>query len=248
MNMKKIVLALALGIACLVQASSVKWGLLSPVDAGGNKYRVWTFVAADSSGTTAAGKLLSLADAISMLENGDWATLKTYNTKAGTLAADGTFSSATTADNDKWVQSAEDVLSRCARKRLAGKRPVFPAVGDRIEHGIQMGMWLNKEPVRKCGRALALDRAFKCPCGRRSWPSYRRRRNAMTAPPTRSRSPLVGSGTSPPPDGVCAHVPVGVTPRVTASLSFAKVMSTTSVTMYFVTPVRFLSVESKMMA
>lgn len=101
--MKKIVLALALGIACLVQASSVKWGLLSPVDAGGNKYRVWTFVAADSSGTTAAGKLLSLADAISMLENGDWATLKTYNTKAGTLATDGTFSSATTADNDKWV-------------------------------------------------------------------------------------------------------------------------------------------------
>ena len=101
--MKKIVLALALGIACLVQASSVKWGLLSPVDAGGNKYRVWTFVATDSSGTTAAGKLLSLADAISMLENGDWATLKTYNTKAGTLAADGTFSSATPAETDKWV-------------------------------------------------------------------------------------------------------------------------------------------------
>lgn len=101
--MKKIVLALALGVACLVQASSVKWGLANPVDAGGNKYRVWTFIAADSSGTTAAGKLLSLADAISMLENGDWATLKTYNTKAGTLAADGTFSSATTAENDKWV-------------------------------------------------------------------------------------------------------------------------------------------------
>lgn len=101
--MKKIVLALTLGVACLVQASSVKWGLANPVDAGGNKYRVWTFIAADSSGTTAAGKLLSLADAISMLENGDWATLKTYNTKAGTLAADGTFSSATTVDNDKWV-------------------------------------------------------------------------------------------------------------------------------------------------
>lgn len=122
--MKKIVLALALGVACLVQASTVKWGLQSPVDAGGNKYRVWTFIASDSSGSTAAGKILSLADAISLLEKGDWATLKTYNTKVGTLAADGTFSSSLTADNNKWeagvALSGYAIIFDSTDKNLAG--------------------------------------------------------------------------------------------------------------------------------
>ena len=100
--MKKLIVVAALLVAGFVQASQVKWGLQSPVDAGGTKYRVWTFLASDSSGSTPASSLISQADAIALIEANNYSGLKAYNQKGGTLATDGTFSSALTTDNAAW--------------------------------------------------------------------------------------------------------------------------------------------------
>ena len=98
--MKKIIVAVALLVAGLVQASQVNWTLATPVDAGGSKVRIWTFIASDSSGSTA--KTISQADAIALITAGDYATLKTYNQKGGVLTDTGTFTGSYTTDNASW--------------------------------------------------------------------------------------------------------------------------------------------------
>jgi len=98
--MKKLIVVLALLIAGLAQASQVNWALSSAADAGGSKVRIWTFIASDSSGSTA--KTLSQADAIAMITAGNYTDLKTYNQKGGVLTDAGTFTGAYTTDNASW--------------------------------------------------------------------------------------------------------------------------------------------------
>ena len=100
--MKKMIVVAALVVAGFAQASQVNWTLASPVDAGGSKVRIWTFLASDSSGSTPASSLLSQADAIALIEANNYSGLKAYNQKGGVLATDGTFTGAFTTDNASW--------------------------------------------------------------------------------------------------------------------------------------------------
>ena len=101
--MKKLTIGLAVAlVAALAQASTVNWSLSGSVDGASAGNRVWCFLASDTSGSTAATKLLSQANAESLLASGDYATLKSYNTKAGTLTPALGFTSAATSDNASW--------------------------------------------------------------------------------------------------------------------------------------------------
>ena len=88
--MKKLMIALAVAaVAVMGQASQVKWSsgaLTDPDGASAAGLRYWCFISSDTSGSTAANKLLTIAQAEEYLAAGDFATLKTYNSKVGTVA------------------------------------------------------------------------------------------------------------------------------------------------------------------
>ncbi len=98
--MKKLIIVAALLVAGFAQASQVNWALQSAVPGATDGQRIWAFIASDSSGTTA--KTLALADALALIEANDYATLKTYNQKGGTLKDGGLFTGSYTTDNASW--------------------------------------------------------------------------------------------------------------------------------------------------
>ena len=98
--MKKLIVVAALLVAGFVQASQVNWGVSGSVPGATDGWRIWTFIASDTSSTTA--KMISQSDAIGLIEDGKYSDLKGYNQKGGTLKDGGTFTSSYTADNASW--------------------------------------------------------------------------------------------------------------------------------------------------
>jgi len=103
--MKKLIVSAALLIAGFAQASQVNWALTSPVSGASDGQRIWAFIASDSSGSTA--KTISQADAIALIEANDYAGLKAYNQKGGTLKDGAGFTGSYTADNASWGAGTE---------------------------------------------------------------------------------------------------------------------------------------------
>jgi len=105
MKMKKLIVSAALLVAGLAQASAVNWALQSAVPGATDGQRIWAFIASDSSGSTQ--KTISQADAIALIEANDYAGLKAYNQKGGTLKDGALFTGSYTSDNASWGTGTE---------------------------------------------------------------------------------------------------------------------------------------------
>jgi len=120
--MKKLIVSAALLVAGFVQASQVNWALTGAVSGATDGQRIWAFIASDSSGTTA--KTISQADAIALIEANDYAGLKAYNQKGGTLKNGAKFTGTYTTDNASWGTGTEisgfAIIFDTADKDLAG--------------------------------------------------------------------------------------------------------------------------------
>ncbi len=98
--MKKLIVSAALLFAGFAQASQVNWALTGAADGASDGWRIWAFISSDSSSTTA--KTISQTDAIALIEANNYAGLKEYNQKGGTLKSGGTFTGSYTTDNASW--------------------------------------------------------------------------------------------------------------------------------------------------
>ena len=99
--MKKLIVSTALLLAGFVQASQVNWTLLNAVPEGSDGQRIWAFFASVPAGDTTT-KAISQADAIALIEANDYAGLKAYNQKGGTLKDGANFTGTYTTDNSSW--------------------------------------------------------------------------------------------------------------------------------------------------
>ena len=103
--MKKLIVSAALLVAGFAQASQVNWALTGAATGASDGQRIWAFIASDSSGSTA--KTISQADAIALIEANNYAGLKEYNQKGGTLKDGATFTGSYTTDNASWGAGTE---------------------------------------------------------------------------------------------------------------------------------------------
>ena len=120
--MKKLIVSAALLVAGFAQASQVNWALSGAASGATDGWRIWAFIASDSSGSTA--KTISQADAIALIEANDYAGLKAYNQKGGVLKDGGLFTGSYTTDNASWGTGTEvsgyAIIFDTSDKNLAG--------------------------------------------------------------------------------------------------------------------------------
>ena len=103
--MKKLIVSAALLFVGFARASQVNWALSGAASGATDGWRIWAFISSDSSSTTA--KTISQTDAIALIEANNYAGLKEYNQKGGTLKDGGTFTGSYTTDNASWGTGTE---------------------------------------------------------------------------------------------------------------------------------------------
>ena len=121
--MKKLIVSAALLIAGFAQASQVNWALSGAVPGATDGWRIWAFFDSVPTGDTTT-KAISQADAIALIEANDYAGLKAYNQKGGTLKNGAKFTGSYTTDNASWgagaTASGYAIIFDSSDKDLAG--------------------------------------------------------------------------------------------------------------------------------